>query len=352
MTQEQEGFLEKLISIPAPSGYETEIQNYWTSEMRPFADEISVSPHGNCVATLRGTSEISVAIIGHSDEVGLIANYIDADGFIHFTKIGGVDPNMLASQRVRILTKNGIVNGIVGKTSVHLASKESEGKGVKFKDLWIDIGAKDKKEAEELVEIGDAIIFGEDYTKLQGTRRSARCFDNRIGLYIAAEVLKNVRNNGKIAATIYAVSSVQEETGVYGARNAGYTLQPTIAIAVDVMPSTDSPGVSKDEFGDTKVSAGAVITRGVRSSAKVSRGLIETAKAENIAYQIEVERGFTSTDADPIAESRGGVPIGVVSAPTRYLHTSCEVLDLNDLDSCVALLTKYVQSLTPENILA
>ena len=349
MTTQQEQFLQLLIDTPGPSNHEEEVQRIWREEIRSSVDTIDVDAHGNNIATLKAGTELSILLAGHSDEVGLIVKYIAENGFIYVMNVGGVDPGMLPSHRVRILSSitGKIVHGVVGLTSVHLKGKEDTGK-LKYSDVWLDIGAVSKEEAEKLVAIGDVVIYGEGYQRLAGTRATARCFDNRIGIYIVAETMKNLAlRKGELSATVYGLSSVQEETGLWGARHAGYSTQPTLAIAIDVMPCTDSPGISKELHGDTKMSAGAVIERGIRTNKKISKMLVATAVGKAIKYQINIENGDTHTDADPISSQRSGIPIGVISAPTRYLHSACEVLDLTDLDACVNLLTEFVLSLKP-----
>jgi len=348
MTDQQEQFLQKLIECPGPSNYEENVQKLWRGEVSPVIPEITIDPYGNNVATLKGTENISIMIVGHSDEIGLIVRYINSEGFIYVSRVGGVDPSILPSHRVRILSSKtgGVVNGVVGKTAPHQSSGDDKDKKVTYADVWIDIGAKDKAEAESLVGIGDVIIYGEGYQRLTGTRATARCFDNRIGIYIVAEVMKNlVKRKSELKATVFGVSSIQEETGVWGAGRIGYTLNPTLAVAIDVTPSTDSPGISKVLWGEVNVSKGAVISKGIRNNRKITQLILDTAEKHKIPYQIEVDNGHTSTDADPISQTRGGIPIGVLSPATRYLHSSCEVLDLDDLDHCVNLLTEFILGL-------
>lgn len=347
MTDAQEAFLQRLIETPGPSNHEEAVQRVWRDELQSVVPEIEIDPHGNNIATLKASDRISVLLAGHSDEVGLIVKYIADSGFVYVANVGGVDPAMLPSHRVRILSSksNDVVHGLVGLTSVHLKAKEETGK-IRYSDVWLDIGATSKEEAEKMIAIGDVVIYGEGYQRLAGTRATARCFDNRIGLYVVAETMKNLAaRRGELTATVYGLSSIQEETGLWGARHAGYTTKPTLAIAVDVMPCTDSPGISKELHGDTRMSAGVVIDRGIRTNKKISRMLVDVATSKSIRYQINVENGDTHTDADPISSQRAGIPIGVLSAPTRYLHSACEVLDLVDLDHTVNLLTEFVLSL-------
>ena len=342
MNESQKQFLISLIDTPAPSGYEEPVQKIWRSEVSTFCDNIAADIHGNLTATLNPGKQKSILIVGHADEIGLIVNYINDEGYIFVKPIGGVDPNILASQRARILTKKGIVNGGMGRTSLHLLTNQERDKRAELHTVWIDIGAKNKKDAEKYVSVGDPIIFGENYCELANGAATARCWDNRVGIYIVAEVIRKLSKNKKLNKTVYGVSSIQEETGVWGAGNAAYQLKPTAAIAIDVIPATDQPEIPKEKFGDTRLWKGPVITRGVRSNNKISDGLIETAKKKKIPHQIDVDYGHTYTDADPISQTRAGVPISVVSVPTRYLHSSVETLSLKDVDLCIDLLTEYI----------
>ncbi len=348
MTPSQEQFLQKLIETPGVSNYEENVQSLWRDAVKPYTDGIEITPHGNNIATLKGSDDISVMIVGHADEIGLIVRYINSDGFIYVSRVGGVDPAILPSHRVRILSSKtgGFVTGVVGRTAPHQTKDDSGPKKITYSDVWIDIGATNKEEAEQYVNIGDVVIYGEGYQRLIDTRATARCFDNRIGIYIVAEVMKNLHaRKSELKATVYGVSSIQEETGVWGAGQAGYHLNPTLAVALDVTPSTDSPGISKELWGQVDVSKGAVISRGIRNNRKISDLMTKTAVDKKIPYQIEVDNGHTSTDADPISQARSGIPIAVLSPATRYLHSSVEVLDLNDLDHCVNLLTEFILSL-------
>ncbi len=341
MKDSQKQFLVKLLNEPSPSGYEEPVQKIWNAEVSKFCKDITKDPHGNLTAALNPGNDKSILIVGHSDEIGLIVNYINDEGFIYVRSVGGVEAGILASHRVRILTQKGIIPGVVGKTSVHLQAEDDK-KTLKLHDIYIDIGAKNRKDAEKYVAPGDPVIFGEDFTQLIDDRATARCWDNRVGIYVVAEVLRNLSGVKSLKKTVYGVSSVQEETGVWGAGRIGYSLKPTLAIAIDVMPSSDSPGVLKEKHGDTKVGNGPVITRGVRTNNSVSSNLINTAVKKKIPYQIEVDSGHTFTDADPISQVRGGIPIGVVSLATRYLHSAVEVLSLTDIDKTIELLTQFI----------
>lgn len=348
MTKEQELFLQTLIETPGVSNYEENVQSIWRDAVKPYVDSIEVIGHGNNISTLKGTDDISILIVGHADEIGLVIRYISSEGFLYVSRVGGVDPAILPSHRIRIFSsKTGtVVNGVVGRTAPHHMRDGGGDKKITYSDVWIDIGAKNREEAETYVAIGDVAVYGEGYNRLIDTRATARCFDNRIGIYIVAEVMKNLHARRKeLKATVYGVSSIQEETGVWGAGQAGYHTNPTLAVALDVTPSTDSPGISKELWGQVDVSKGAVISRGIRNNRKISDLMIKVATDKKIPFQIEVDNGHTSTDADPISQQRSGIPINVLSPATRYLHSSVEVLDLDDIDHCVNLLTEFILSL-------
>lgn len=342
MTNEQRKFLVSLVNTPAPSGYEEPVQKIWKSEVKTFCPDISRDVHGNLTATLNPGKERSVMIVGHSDEIGLIINYINNEGFIYVRPVGGVDPTILASHRARIITKKGFVPAVIGRTSIHLLTPAQRDKKLEMHDLWLDIGAKNRKDAEKYISIGDPVVFGGDFEEMTNGNAISRCWDNRIGVYIVAETLRKIAKIKNLRHTVYGVSSVQEETGVWGAGNPAYNFKPNAAIAIDVIPCSDQPEIPKERFGVTKLAAGPVITRGVRSNNKIADELIESAKRKNIPIQIDVDFGHTWTDADPISQSRGGIPVGVLSVATRYLHTSVETLCLKDLDLAVDLLTEYI----------
>ena len=342
MTNEQKQFLVNLVNTPAPSGFEEPVQKMWKEEVSKFCPDIKKDVHGNLTAVLNGGKDKSVMIVGHSDEIGLIINYINDEGFIFVRPIGGVDATILASHRARILTAKGVVPAVIGRTSLHLLTPAQRDKKVEMHEIWLDIGAKNRKDAEKHVSIGDPVVFGENYEEMTNGTAASRCWDNRIGVYIVAETLRKLSKVKNLKHTVYGVSSVQEETGVWGAGNPVYNFKPSAAIAIDVIPSSDQPEIPKERFGVTKLGEGPVITRGVRSNNRLADELIAAAKAKKIKYQIDVDFGHTWTDADPISQSRGGVAIGVVSVATRYLHSSVETLSLKDIDMTVDLLAEYI----------
>ena len=342
MTNDQKQFIKNLVNTPSPSGHEEPVQKVWRDEVSKFCPDIKKDVHGSLIAVLNSGQEKSIMIVGHSDEIGLIINYINPEGFIYVRPVGGVDASILASHRARIITKKGMVSAAISRTSIHLLQSSQRDKKAELHDIWLDIGAKNKKDAEKYVSIGDPVIFGGDYEEMTNSTAMARCWDNRVGIYIVAEVLRNLSKARGLKKTVYGVSSVQEETGVWAAGMAAYNMKPTAAIAIDVMPSTDQPEVSKEKFGETKLGKGPVITKGVRTNNAITTEMIAVASRKKIPFQVDVDFGHTWTDADPISQIRGGIPIGVLSIPTRYLHSSVETLNLRDVDQSVEILTQYI----------
>ena len=340
MEKFQKDFLISLINELGPSGHEIKVQKIWKEEVSKFCKTISNDPHGNLTATLNPNADFSIMIVGHADEIGLIVNYISDEGYIYFQRVGGVDQSILSAHKARIITNNGVVEGIFGQKSLHQEEGHNR-KLPKMHEVYIDIGAKNKEEAAKLVTVGDPVVFGNDYSDLLNNNAAARCFDNRIGIYIVAEVMRKLSKE-KFNTKVCGVSSVQEETGVWGAGNAAYHLKPTLGIALDVMPSTDVPDVLKEQYGDIKLGNGPVIRRGVVTNNFVCERMIQVAKDKNYKYQLDVENGRFGTDSDAIAKVRSGIPVGGMEIPTRYLHSSNEVLNLDDVDVCVDLLTDII----------
>ncbi|HEX2788324.1 MAG TPA: hypothetical protein VHP32_10485 [Ignavibacteria bacterium] len=340
METKKKDFLVRLINEPGPSGFEEKVQKIWKTEVSSFCRNIKGDVHGNLTATLNPDEEFSIMIVGHSDEIGLVINYVDDNGFIYFYSIGGVDASILGSQRARIITKNGIIEGVFGQKSLH---QEDGGKRSvpKRYEVFIDIGAKSKAEVLKQVTIGDPVIFGNDYRDLRNNLAASRCFDNRIGIFIVAETLRKLSNK-KFKTKVFGVSSVQEEINTGGAGNAAYYLNPTMAIAIDVMPATDYPGVSQTQFGDCKLGSGPVIRRGVRTNKRIADKMLEVAKKKKYKYQIDMDNGRFGTDSDYIAPIRSGIPVGGIEVATRYLHSCEEVLSLKDLDESVNYMTDLI----------
>jgi putative aminopeptidase FrvX len=337
-------FLKDLLSAPGPSGNEGVAASIWRTEAEKFA-EVRGDKMGNSFATLNGGGAPKVMLAGHIDEIGLMVTNIDGEGLLHFTGVGGWDPQVLVGQRVLVQTQNGEVPGVIGKKAIHLMEAEERKKVSQIKNLWIDIGAKDGDEAKERVRVGDVGVIEVGILELPNDRIASRSLDNRTGAFVVLEALRLLSEEDGLAAEVVAVASVQEEIGLYGVRGAAFGLDPEVAIAVDVTHATDTPGVPKNEHGDHSLGSGPVITRATNLSPIVSEGLIAAAEEEDIAYTLEADSRSTSTDADVIQFTRAGVATGLVSVPNRYMHSPNEVVDLEDLENCAKIIAAYVKGL-------
>ncbi|MBA2691230.1 MAG: M42 family metallopeptidase [Rubrobacter sp.] len=348
MRDESFSFLKSLLSTPGPSGYEGEAAKAWRGEAAKFSDDVRGDRMGNSFATLGADGSPKVMLSGHIDEIGLIVTHVDEQGLIHFKGVGGWDSQVLVGQRVKLQTKGGEIGGVIGKKAIHLMSADDRKKVSQIKDLWIDIGAKDKEEADKLVRVGDVAVLDQNVVELPNGRIASRSLDNRMGAFVVLEALRLLSEEDSISAEVVAVASVQEEIGLNGARGAAYGLDPDAAIAVDVTHATDVPGASKNENGDHALGSGPVITRGSTLSPIVIEGLIEAADGEGIPYSLEADSNRTGTDADAIHLSRAGVATAVVSAPNRYMHSPNEVVQLDDLENCAKLIASYIKTLAAD----
>ena len=341
MTKKSLMFLKTLVEAPSPSGFEQPAQKVWRENVGPYADRIETDMHGNCIGVKNEEGGPRVLLAGHCDELGFMVQYITDEGFIYFRTIGGFDVGIIPGRRVAIHTTQGPVFGVTGKKAVHVMTDEERRKQVKVHDLWIDIGAKDKKETESLVSIGDPITYTVGFEKLRRNLAVSRGFDDKAGSFAVGEVLRML--SGKtFKAAVYAVSTVQEEVGLRGARTSAFGIHPKVGVAVDVTHATDHPDIDKKRVGDIKLGAGPVISRGANINPVVERMLIQTAEEEKIPYQIEGAPGGTGTDANAIQLTRAGVATGLVSIPLRYMHTSVETLSLKDLKNVSRLLAAFV----------
>ncbi len=337
--------LRSLLDAVGPSGYEGGSAAAFASIAKQFTDQVEIDVSGSVHAHVSGTASSAprIALVGHIDEIGVVVTHIDDKGFLWFAPVGGWDPVILVGQRVVLQTKGGVVPGVVGKKAIHLMEADERSKAPKLTQLHIDIGAADGDDAKAHVRVGDVAVIDAAPVELLGERVVARAMDNRLGAYVAVDAARRVAEAGGAAAEVIAVGSTQEEITFAGARTSAFSLDPQIAIVIDVTHATDAPGVEERELGSHHLGSGAVIQRGSTVHPAISDLLVETAEAEGIDYTIEVSGRGTSTDADAIHLTRAGIATGVVSIPLRYMHSPVEMVDLRDLEATVALIAAFAQ---------
>ncbi|GAB6056636.1 M42 family metallopeptidase [Methanobacterium alkalithermotolerans] len=338
--------MKKLSQLPGISGFESEVVNLIESELKDHVDHIEKDRMGNIIALKKGKPESpKVMLAAHMDEIGLMVRHIDKKGFIKFSKIGGINDQMVLNQMVYIHTKKGPLIGVIGSKPPHRMKAAEKKKITSYEDMFIDIGATSKKEAEELIEIGDPITFKHDFFELPNSLVTGKALDNRVGCLIMMETLKRVNCD----INIYGVGTVQEEVGLKGAKTSAFKINPDFALALDVTIAGDHPGMKEDE-APAKIGKGPAIIltdasgRGIITHPKIKEWLITTAKEEEIPVQLEVSEGGT-TDATAIHLTREGIPSGVVSVPTRYIHTTVSIASMEDIENTVNLLVKALECL-------
>lgn len=346
MQQSSIDFLKNLIKAPSPSGFEAPAQKVFKEYVKKYADEVKTDVMGNVIGIVNPKGKIKVMLSGHMDEIGFMVRYVDDNGFIYFSAIGGVDTGVIAGQRLYIHTKGGPVLAVVGKTAVHLLDEEQRKKTLKIHEYWLDIGAKNKKEAVKKVSIGDAITFAFTYEELDKDIVASRSFDNKAGSFIVAEVIRALKGK-KIKAAVFGASSVQEEIGRRGVKPCAYSIDAHIGIAIDVTHATDYPDAQKKKVGDIKLGKGPGISRGANINHKVFNLLVKAAQIKKIPYQIEGEPADSGTDATMMQLIRSGMATGLVGVPNRYMHTPSEVISLQDLENTVKLIVAFIEKLEP-----
>ncbi len=346
--------LRRLLTAAGPSGYETAPAAVFSEAARAFTDDVAIDVMGSAVARVPGTQEDAplLAIVGHIDEIGLIVTHIDDKGFLRFIGVGGWDGQILAGQRVELLTKNGPLPGVCGRKAIHMLREEDRKKVVELRDMHIDIGATSGDEARELVRIGDVAVIAGEPVELRNDRVVSRSMDNRLGAFIALEAARIVAEAGGAPGAVAACGVVQEEVTFGGARTAAYNLRPDVAIVVDVTHETGSPGVDLNELGKHEFGDGPIIDRGSVLNPVVFELLHEAAEREQIAFTIQASARSTGTDADAIHLSRAGIPTGGVSIALRYMHSPVEMVDLRDVEAVVELVAEFTAKLSPDDDLS
>jgi putative aminopeptidase FrvX len=345
-TKKIKSLLEKLSNAHGVSGYEGGVREIIEKEVKPCVDELRTDNFGNLIAIKKGKSP-SVMIAAHMDEIGLMVKYIDDEGFVRFAKVGGWFDQTLVNQRVVLHTKKGTVTGVIGSKPVHVMKTEDKKKAIEAKDMFIDVGASSRDEATAMgIEPGVTASLDQKLAALAGDRVTGKAFDDRAGGAVLITILQKIA--GMKLSSVMAVFTVQEEVGLKGARTSAFGLNPDVGLAIDTCIPGDHPGIKKIDSA-IEVGKGPALTvmdaagRGVITHPRVLEWLRETAKAKGIPYQMDVTESGT-TDASAISQTREGIPSGVISVATRYIHTPVEVLSLKDLALTAELAVEAIKS--------
>jgi endoglucanase len=337
--------LERLLTTPGPSGQERAVAAVWREAAAPVG-EVSSDVLGSSWVRVPGTAGgLSLAVVGHIDEIGVVVTHLGDDGIAAVRPVGGFNPAVMVGQRVDVLTRNGPLPGVV-VARVQKLRRGEERKPIEYQDLFLDVGAKDGDELRSLVRPGDAALWHGAPIALAGSRVTSRAFDNRIGCYVALEAARRLAERGGGPGDFIAVAAVQEEVGDFaGSRTTAFATEPQVAIAVDVTHANDVRGGDPEDEGKVVLGGGPTLSRGPSIHPAVFELLHETADAEKIPFAVEVSRGTTSTDADAVYLSRRGIATGLVSVALRYMHSPVELVDLEDIERAVELIVAFALKL-------
>jgi putative aminopeptidase FrvX len=338
-------FFKRVLATPSPSGYEGPVQALVREYTESFADRVSTDVHGNVIAVKNPDAPLRVMLAGHCDQIGLLVSYVDSDGFVYVQTIGGWDPMQLIGQRLTVWTDKGPVEGVIARKPIHLLTDEERKQVPKIKDLWLDIGARNKDEALARVRIGDPVTLALGYTELPNNRACSPAMDNKSGLWVVIEALRRASERG-LRVGLYAVSTVQEEIGLRGAKTSAHSIAPHVGIAVDVTHATDCPTIDKKEQGDVALGNGPVVYRGPNMNLKVTQRLLDVAASSDIRVQPAAIGRATPNDANMLQISRGGVATGLISIPNRYMHSAVEMISLDDIDRAADLIANFAVGLS------
>ena len=348
MEQESKQFLQDLLVQNGISGFEQEIQEVWQKRTNAYADSVFKDVHGNAVAVLNPKAELRVMLAGHCDEIGFIVTHITKTGFIYFGPVGGIDPGVIPGTQVKIKGDKGYIDGIIGKKAIHMMTPEDRKKVYKLSDLYIDIGAKDRKDALKFVQVGDPVSVSPNFMELKNGLFTSKACDNRTGAFIVSEVVKILSKRRKsLKVGVFSVATVQEEVGLRGAWTSAFGIDPHAAIAVDVGHATDTPDVNVRVEGETYLNKGPILSHGPVINPVLGKMLIATAKSKKIPYQMRALGRPGGTDTAMIQVTRSGVATALVSVPNRYMHTAVETCAYNDVANCAKLIAETILRIKP-----
>jgi endoglucanase len=338
-------FLIQLLETPSPSGFERPIQDVVRAYVSRFADRVTTDLHGNVIAAKNSEAPRRVMFAGHCDQIGMLISHYNDNGFLHAQTIGGWDPQQLIGQRMTIWTAGGPLPAVISRKPIHLLTDEERKQVVKLEDLWLDIGAKNKDEAKELVRIGDPVTLKLGFQEMRGGLANSPAMDNKCGLWVVIEALRRAGERG-LKVAVFAVSTVAEEIGLRGAQTSAFGVDPHVGIAVDVTHATDCPTIDKRQQGDISLGGGPVIVRGPNMNPVVVERLLSLAKEKEMPHQLAASGKAQPNDSNVLQINRAGVATGLVSIPNRYMHSAVEMISLEDIDRAADLLADFVCSLT------
>jgi putative aminopeptidase FrvX len=355
LTEKSLGFFRNYINTPSPVGFEYTGQRLWIDYIRPFVDEVFTDPYGTAVGVVNPGHAFKVVIEAHVDEISWFVNYVTNEGLIYLKRNGGVDHQIAPGQRVLIHGKKGPVKAVFGWPAIHTRINTADKEPVaKVENLFLDCGARNKKELEDLgVHIGAVVTYQDGFDELAYDYYIGRAFDNRVGGFMIAEVARMVRENKKkLPFGLYVVNAVQEEIGLRGAEMIARRIKPNVAIITDVTHDTNTPMINKVVEGDTSCGKGPSLSYGPAVHNKLLQFVSDVAEKSGIPVQLRAVSRSTGTDTDSFAYANDGCPSVLISIPLRYMHTTVEMLHRSDIEQTIRLMYESLLSLTPDTNLS
>lgn len=349
MNKSSEKFLFEYLNANSPTGFEYTGQKIWVDYVKQYVDEWHLDDYGTAYGVINPGKEYRVVIEAHADEIAWYVNYISKDGFISVIRNGGSDHIIAPSKRVKLHTKNGVVDGVFGWPAIHTRRGANAKLSPTLENIFIDVGAKDKDEVLEMgIHVGTIVTFDDDLMKLNDKYYVGRALDNRMGGFCIAEVARLLKKNKKsLPFSLYVVNAVQEEVGLRGAQMIAERIKPHVAIVTDVTHDTNTPLVDKKIQGDLKCGDGPSLTYAPAVHNLLLNQIIDVAEKNEIPFQRSASSRSTGTDTDAFAYSNDGVPSALISLPLRYMHTTVEMSHKDDVENVIKLI--YETLLTIED---
>lgn len=348
MDKKSKEFLYEYLNNASPTGFESSGQQIWLDYIKPYISEQIVDVYGTAVGVINPKATYKVVIEAHADEISWFVNYITDDGYIYVRRNGGSDHQIAPSKRVNIHTDRGMVKGVFGWPAIHVRDAARE-EAPSLKNIFIDIGAANKKEVDDLgIHVGCVITFEDELMEMNKQWLVGRALDNRMGGFMIAEVARRLHENKKkLPYGLYVVNAVQEEIGLRGAEMISRRLKPDLAIVTDVTHDTQSPMYNKRESGNLKAGNGPVVCYGPAVQNNVLKMVIETAQKRKIPFQRQAVSRSTGTDTDSFAYSAEGVASALISLPLKYMHTTVEMVHKDDVENVINLIYEFLLQLKP-----
>jgi len=324
----------------SPTGNEISGQKIWLDYIKSFVDEVHIDNYGTAYGVINPGAGYSVAIEAHADEIAWYVNHISDNGYINVIRNGGSDHMIAPAKRVNIHTKKGVVKGVFGWPAIHTRRTKENTPIPKVENIFVDVGAKDKKEVLDMgIHVGCIITFDDTFQTLNNKFFYGKALDNKMGGFCIAEVVRMLKKNKKkLPYTLYVINAVQEEIGLRGAEMIAASLKPDVAIITDVCHDTSTPLLKPKELGDIKAGLGPTLTYAPAVQRKLLDLIIDTANKKKIPFQRSASSRSTGTDTDAFAYSSGGIPSALISLPLRYMHTTVEMAHADDVKNVSKLI--------------